>query len=323
MGLLSVGHGNVQVMEARQRELGKLRKAVPARVGMQVLLFSTPTLAAVFAFAAYGSAAPNSFTAPHIFSAIAYFAIMRFPLVFLPFALVQVRDCCMFAKLVVLGIAVPTRTILVDFRCGELSCRQTLLWCCCQWTLGSKQAVLSLSPCSTRRGSWMRAQLGNALTAMRRLSQFLIMEERADEVEKLPSPGAIIADGNFYWAEALKTPVRAVSTRAETSDDLGTLLFVCAWVVRRLCTPDILTQDEPKSKKEKKAAKKAAAIASRQVADSASSKVAPGKAVSFADGEKVAVRLKGMDGYEEDTDEASDIAEATNSGTAVVTKVRP
>ena len=82
----------LQVMEARHRELGRLRAAVPARVGMQVLLFSTPTLAAVFAFAAYGSAAPNSFTAPHIFSAIAYFAIMRFPLIFLPFALVQVRS---------------------------------------------------------------------------------------------------------------------------------------------------------------------------------------------------------------------------------------
>ena len=45
-------------------------------------------------------------------------------------------------------------------------------------------------------------QLGNAMTAMRRLSQFLIMEERADEVEKLPSPGAIITEGNFYWSEA-------------------------------------------------------------------------------------------------------------------------
>ncbi len=83
-------------MEARKRELGRLRQAVPARVGMQVLLFSTPTLAAVFAFAAYGSAAPNDFTAPHIFSAIAYFAIMRFPLIFLPFALVQVRRWFMF-----------------------------------------------------------------------------------------------------------------------------------------------------------------------------------------------------------------------------------
>lgn len=48
---------------------------------MQVLLFATPTLAAVFSFAAYGSAEPDQFTAPHIFSAIAYFSIMRFPLV--------------------------------------------------------------------------------------------------------------------------------------------------------------------------------------------------------------------------------------------------
>ena len=57
-------------------------------------------------------------------------------------------------------------------------------------------------------------QLGNAMTAMRRLSQFLIMEERADEVEKLPSPGAIITDGNFYWAEAAKpkvSPLMAVA----------------------------------------------------------------------------------------------------------------
>ena len=58
---------------------------------MQVMLFATPTLAAVFSFAAYGSAAPNEFTAPRIFSAIAYFSLMRFPLVFLPFALVQVQ----------------------------------------------------------------------------------------------------------------------------------------------------------------------------------------------------------------------------------------
>lgn len=71
----------VQVMEARRRELGRLKQAIPPRVGMQVLLFATPTLAAVFSFAAYGSAEPDQFTAPHIFSAIAYFSIMRFPLV--------------------------------------------------------------------------------------------------------------------------------------------------------------------------------------------------------------------------------------------------
>jgi len=70
-----------QVMEARRRELGRLKQAIPPRVGMQVLLFATPTLAAVFSFAAYGSAEPDQFTAPRIFSAIAYFSIMRFPLV--------------------------------------------------------------------------------------------------------------------------------------------------------------------------------------------------------------------------------------------------
>lgn len=71
----------LQVMEARKRELGRLRQAIPPRVGMQVLLFATPTLAAVLSFAAYGSAEPDNFTAPRIFSAIAYFSIMRFPLV--------------------------------------------------------------------------------------------------------------------------------------------------------------------------------------------------------------------------------------------------
>lgn len=49
-----------------------------------MLLFATPTLAAVFSFAAYGSASPNNFTPNHIFSAIAYFSIMRFPLVCRP-----------------------------------------------------------------------------------------------------------------------------------------------------------------------------------------------------------------------------------------------
>lgn len=123
------------VMEARRRELGRLRQAIPARVGMQVLLFATPTLAAVFSFAAYGSASPNNFTPNHIFSAIAYFSIMRFPLVFLPFALVQ---------------------------------------------------------------------LGNAMVSMRRLNQYLVMEERSEEVERLEGPSAHIDDGDFFWAEPPK-----------------------------------------------------------------------------------------------------------------------
>lgn len=80
-----------QVNDARVRELGRLGAAIPARVGMQTLLFATPVLAAVASFAVYGAAAPASFTAARIFSSIALFGIMRIPLVLLPFALVEVR----------------------------------------------------------------------------------------------------------------------------------------------------------------------------------------------------------------------------------------
>ena len=79
------------MLEARRKELGWLRRGIPAQVGLQVMVFTTPTLSAVFAFAAYGSAEPAQFTAPHIFSALAYFSLMGLPLVFLPMNLVQVH----------------------------------------------------------------------------------------------------------------------------------------------------------------------------------------------------------------------------------------
>ena len=81
-----------QIQEARERELRRLKQAIPSRVGMQTLLFAAPVLAAVASFAVYGSVDPNGFTAPRIFAAISLFAIMRFPLIFLPFALVEVRS---------------------------------------------------------------------------------------------------------------------------------------------------------------------------------------------------------------------------------------
>ena len=79
-----------QIQEARERELRRLKQAIPSRVGMQTLLFAAPVLAAVASFAVYGSVDPTGFTAPRIFAAISLFAIMRFPLIFLPFALVEV-----------------------------------------------------------------------------------------------------------------------------------------------------------------------------------------------------------------------------------------
>lgn len=96
-----------QIQEARDRELRRLRQAIPCRVGMQTLLFAAPVLAAVASFAVYGSVDPDGFTAPRIFASIALFAIMRFPLIFLPFALVEVPPsfaslcsplCCMWCS---------------------------------------------------------------------------------------------------------------------------------------------------------------------------------------------------------------------------------
>jgi len=87
------------IQEARERELRRLKQAIPSRVGMQTLLFAAPVLAAVASFAVYGSVDPNGFTAPRIFAAISLFAIMRFPLIFLPFALVEVSTHLPFGSL--------------------------------------------------------------------------------------------------------------------------------------------------------------------------------------------------------------------------------
>jgi ATP-binding cassette, subfamily C (CFTR/MRP), member 1 len=80
------------VLEVRKDELGRLRAAIPMRVGMQTLLFAAPTLAMVVCFVVYGSVEPQNFTPAAIFTSIALFALMRFPLLFLPFALVQLSN---------------------------------------------------------------------------------------------------------------------------------------------------------------------------------------------------------------------------------------
>ena len=79
-----------QILVARKDELKQLRRAIPYKVGMQTMLFAAPVLAAVASFAAYGAADPTAFTPARIFTAISLFSLMRMPLIFLPFALVQV-----------------------------------------------------------------------------------------------------------------------------------------------------------------------------------------------------------------------------------------
>ncbi|KAL4457987.1 hypothetical protein ABPG75_012852 [Micractinium tetrahymenae] len=80
------------VLDVRRNELGQLRKAIPMRVGMQSMLFAAPTLAMVVCFAVYGSTSPSNFTPASIFTSIALFGLMRFPLIFLPFALIQLSN---------------------------------------------------------------------------------------------------------------------------------------------------------------------------------------------------------------------------------------
>ena len=61
-------------------------------------------------------------------------------------------------------------------------------------------------------------QLGNALVSLRRLTSYLILEERSDEVQQLPRVGAEITGGNFYWSEPPKTKkLEAVKGEKETT----------------------------------------------------------------------------------------------------------
>ena len=185
------------MLEARRRELGRLRQAIPARVGMQVdgciphrcccqaalvrnlgkvyvrrqhlrclqflqvLLFATPTLAAVFSFAAYGSAEPNNFTPNHIFSAIAYFSIMRFPLVCSTSGSAS-PECLPLSVLafpVVFASCAHSLQRVVIFlpcRCSCLLrwCSSAMPWCPCgaststwSWRSAQMRSVHHSSPC--------------------------------------------------------------------------------------------------------------------------------------------------------------------------------
>ena len=44
-------------------------------------------------------------------------------------------------------------------------------------------------------------QLGNALVSLRRLTQYLVMEERNDTVEQMSQVGLDVQGGQFYWSE--------------------------------------------------------------------------------------------------------------------------
>ena len=98
-----------QVAAARAAELGALRSAVPFRVGMQTLLFAAPVVAAVASFAAFGAVAPNRFTPAVVFSSLALFALMRLPLVLLPFAAVEAGNAAVSARRIGAFLMLPER----------------------------------------------------------------------------------------------------------------------------------------------------------------------------------------------------------------------
>lgn len=78
-----------ECLEVRERELGELAKLIPPRVILQAVMFCTPLISMAICFAVYGTAEPGRFTPQHIFTAVAYFNMIRTPLIMLPFALVQ------------------------------------------------------------------------------------------------------------------------------------------------------------------------------------------------------------------------------------------
>ncbi len=117
-----------QILVARKDELKQLRRAIPYKVGMQTMLFAAPVLAAVASFAAYGAADPTAFTPARIFTAISLFSLMRMPLIFLPFALVQVR-LSVWACQAFVFLRLHSVTQLSAVLCALLS---TVSWSCLQ-----------------------------------------------------------------------------------------------------------------------------------------------------------------------------------------------
>eukprot|EP01025_Chloroclados_australasicus_P037639 TRINITY_DN3846_c0_g4_i1.p1 TRINITY_DN3846_c0_g4~~TRINITY_DN3846_c0_g4_i1.p1 ORF type:complete len:1422 (-),score=137.95 TRINITY_DN3846_c0_g4_i1:223-4488(-) len=78
-----------KVLDSRTDELRYLWGIIPYRVGLQTIVFATPLLASVASFAVYGSVKPQELTPAKVFASIALFAMLRFPLAFLQFAVVQ------------------------------------------------------------------------------------------------------------------------------------------------------------------------------------------------------------------------------------------
>ena len=183
---------------------------------MQVLLFATPTLAAVFSFAAYGSAAPNEFTAPHIFSAIAYFSIMRFPLVSAGLYQPPMAASSPVAMMCRSPLHLQTKTPMEPACacrcfCHLHWCSWAMPWCLCggsistwPWRSATRTQCVPSLACQS---GMVAAQVACCLCpfpAHRLTYPFCVA---CAQVERLEMPGAEIDDGDFFWAEPAKPKV--------------------------------------------------------------------------------------------------------------------
>ena len=75
--------------------------------------------------AAAGSVEPDNFTPARIFTSIAYFALMRFPLIFLPFALVQLSNALVSMRRLTTYFMLEEREDMVEHgeQPGAAGCR--------------------------------------------------------------------------------------------------------------------------------------------------------------------------------------------------------
>ena len=68
------------------------------------------------------------------------------------------------------------------------------------WTSCCEESVLMIA-LQDAATVLVQVQLGNALVSLRRLTQYLVMEERNDTVEQMDLVGLEVQGGQFYWSE--------------------------------------------------------------------------------------------------------------------------
>lgn len=143
---------------------------------------------------------PDSFTPASIFTSIALFGLMRFPLVFLPFALIQLSNALVSMRRLSAYFCLEERSEQVErldrpgerrgsARCAVLRCA---VMCCAGLGWAGVSSKLCVCPWVLRRVAGCGEPTKRARLPIKSLTR----------LPPLPLyPGLEIVDGNFYWAE--------------------------------------------------------------------------------------------------------------------------